>query len=162
MGGMGSGKKEIPVQQRIFKRMKIVNDCFVWTGSYRPSKNGARYGTIFVLGKLYGVHRVSMFLFNGNELKGSKDNIVDHICKNTLCFNPNHLRVVDVKTNALENSNGESAKNKSKTHCKNGHIYDGVYKGKYGNNRYCKTCNNARLRRKYAETHTDIRRQRRI
>lgn len=49
---------------------------------------------------------------------------IDHQCRNRLCCNPGHLRVVTHKVNATENSLSVGAKNKVKTHCPAGHPYD--------------------------------------
>ena len=74
--------------------------------------------------------------------------VIDHICKNRNCVNLKHLKLVTIKENVLENSNSIGAINSRKTTCKNGHLFD----KKYGNQRYCSICENAkskRLRKKW-------------
>lgn len=76
---------------------------------------------------------------------------IDHLCKNTLCVNPEHLEVVTMGENIRRAERWELRK----THCPQGHEYapDNLYMSK--NRRHCKTCVKARaaalhLRRKKA------------
>lgn len=82
-------------------------------------------------------HRVSYDLFN-EKLKGSE--IIDHICMIRKCINPEHLRIVDAKTNAIENSNSVSAINSKKLKCINGHDFDEQNTRISGKRRVCRAC----------------------
>jgi HNH endonuclease len=125
-------------KERLMKNVSVSSDCWVWMGA--TSSSG--YGTMEVSGKTASVHRVSYELFKGEIPAGM---VIDHICKNRICVNPDHLRVVTHKQNTLENSNASAAINAKKTHCVNGHPLEGdnliVKKGKNGNEtRACRTC----------------------
>jgi hypothetical protein len=47
---------------------------------------------------------------------------IDHLCRNRLCVNPDHLEAVDPKTNILRGV-GAPAQNALKTHCVRGHEF---------------------------------------
>lgn len=97
-----------------------INGCWNWTGS-RDLKGYGKFtycngGTK----KMLYAHRVSFFIHNGPL---DLDKLIDHMCMNRACVNPAHLREVDERTSALENSNSFGAKNIRKTHCPKGHTY---------------------------------------
>ncbi|MBT1162924.1 HNH endonuclease signature motif containing protein [Bifidobacterium sp. SO1] len=77
--------------------------CWEWTGSLRCG-----YGVFGYGGQLYSAHRFAYRLANGFI----PDNlIIDHICRNRKCVNPNHLRL---GTYALNRQNvAESTKSRS-------------------------------------------------
>lgn len=79
-------------------------DCWEWLGS----KTSKGYGQMSVNNKPKRSYRVS-YEIHFREL--GRGEIVDHICQNKGCVNPNHLRVVTNKQN-LENR-GNAANNTS-------------------------------------------------
>lgn len=130
------------LEARFKKFTKVVNGCWEWTGSI--SKPG--YGRISKNGKPELAHRVS---FEFHKHKIPKGMYIDHICRNTKCLNPEHLRCVTPKQNAIENSKGQAYVNSKKTHCPYGHAYAGdnvfVRKGKASfNQRGCRACSKRR------------------
>ena len=116
--------------------------CWEWTGGV--SKN---YGRIRVNGanKQIAAHTYSYMLFKG-DLHG---NIIDHLCRNTLCVNPEHLEAVSIRENTLRGT-GPSALNSVKTHCPQGHVYNNqnTLVDKYGK-RSCRLCNNIRRKKQH-------------
>lgn len=86
-------------------------ECWPWQGHI------TRYG----YGKFgrFMAHRISVAI-DGRDPAGMS---VDHTCRNRRCVNPHHLRVVDHRTNALENSAAPPAQNAGKTHCVHGHEF---------------------------------------
>jgi hypothetical protein len=74
-----------------------------------------------------------------------KGMMLDHICRNKKCVNPDHVRPVTPAQNVTENSESLAARNKAKTRCPKGHAYSG--KNSAGG-RICKICN-AATRAKY-------------
>lgn len=87
------------------------------------------------LGKL--AHRQSYELFRGELVDGL---VIDHICNDKLCVNPNHLQQITQRENTLRGTS-PIAVNASKTHCNNGHelLGDNLYVKPNGS-RNCKTC----------------------
>lgn len=125
---------------KILSRVSVNkdNDCWNWIGIVEK-KNG--YGRFFVKKSPYLAHRIVFEIFNGklNPLL-----VLDHTCKNRKCVNPDHLREVTHKINMLENSDSNSFKNSTKTHCPKGHEYsdENTYLDT-ANRRQCKPCRRA-------------------
>lgn len=67
-------------------------DCIEWTGATA----GGGYGVISARGEKKFAHRVAWERVNGPVPDGHE---VDHICRNTSCVNPVHLRVATHKQN---------------------------------------------------------------
>lgn len=67
---------------------------------------------------------------------------IDHLCRNRLCVNPEHLEPVTRQEN-LRRSHG----NHAKTHCPSGHPYAGhnLYVSPKGS-RFCRECRNRHSR----------------
>jgi hypothetical protein len=75
--------------------------------------------------------------------------VLDHMCRNRACCNPDHLRVVSPKVNSTENVVGSGwQKLAARTHCKNGHEFspENTRQGWTANHRVCRTCERERLR----------------
>lgn len=123
------------------------DECWPW----RKAVTSAGYGHMRPpdaprrANKTVLAHRLAYEIANGAI---GENLVVDHLCENTLCCNPAHLEAVTQATN-LERAVGK------RTHCRHGHPLDGLRRNtdKYGPriSRYCKTCSNARGRRRRAE-----------
>jgi len=119
---------------------KEPGGCWNWTLKLRKG-----YG-YFTVKKGWSIraHRASYVLHRGNIRDGL---VVDHICRNRRCVNPEHLRLVSHIENVMI---GESlpARNRRKTACMHGHAFTAentyVYSKGY---RGCKTCRRASVRR---------------
>ena len=90
--------------------------CWRWIGGTFPA-NSARYGSFNFRKKTITAHRMSFILSKGEIPVGLH---VDHICRNTLCVNPDHLRAISPKENVLIGV-GVTAVNHRKTKCGRGH-----------------------------------------
>jgi hypothetical protein len=84
----------------------------------------------------------------GRELP-QRPMVLDHICKNTLCVNPDHMRVVHEHDNWVKYSDSVFAKNAKKTHCaacnnplsgENLALVPAIVRGREKRYRYCLTC----------------------
>lgn len=120
--------------------MRSADDCWLWTAQVRKGGYGG-----FRLGRYQFAHQAAI-IFDGREIPQGM--VVDHICRNRLCVNPRHLRVVTVQQNSTENSVAIAAVNAAKTHCLHGHALSGrnLIVRKSGG-RDCRKCLNTRQKR---------------
>ena len=133
----------LPEQLRFWSYVetKASNQCWPWLRSV----DGQGYGVFCAQGTRKKSHRVSYILVHGPIPDGL---VVDHMCRNRRCANPDHLRVVTQAVNSLENSVGATAINAAKTHCIAGHMFAGDnLKIDHRGNRYCRECNRERQRK---------------
>jgi hypothetical protein len=126
-----------PIEQRFMAKVNQngPNGCWVWTGSC----SGA-YGQFGINHVPYGAHRVSMMLFKGLEIKPGRAMNIDHLCRNTLCVNPDHLEYVTFT---------ENMRRARLTHCRRGHEFTEANTRWYRNHRYCRQCHAIHERRRW-------------
>lgn len=120
--------------KRIFPYISIDKNTWCWNWT-RQLHDG--YGRIYFRGRPWHVHRV-LYLWKYGELPeygNGKKFVVDHICKNRACCNPDHLRILTNSENVLS-GDGVTAKNARKTLCKRGHELT----PRKGGGRVCWTC----------------------
>lgn len=114
------------------------DDCWIWLGATGPKG----YGEFKPTGsRVITAHSWIATNFHKWPKRNHKTLVVDHICRNTSCVRPSHLRLVTQHENVL---NGTWA---LKTHCPQGHPYseDNLDKS-YKASRVCKTCKYAHTR----------------
>lgn len=90
---------------RFWSKVHKTEVCWLWTAG----RNGAGYGSIRIQDRQRLAHRVSYEWEHGAL---ADDVQVDHMCHNTSCVNPDHLRAV---TNALNGQNRRGAHRDSKS-----------------------------------------------
>lgn len=95
---------------------KLKTPCWLWVGA-----RSSGYGSFGFSGRQWGAHRFAYFQVIGPVKDGL---VLDHLCRNRLCCNPDHLEPVTDRTNILRGE-GLTAQNKRKTHCKYGHLLSG-------------------------------------
>lgn len=111
---------------------KQDDGCWQWTaGSYADG-----YGGFHLDGRYIGAHRAAWFLLVGDVPDGL---VLDHLCRNRRCVNPEHLEPVTSTENTARGV-GVAAMNARKTHGPCGHPYD-VFTP--SGRRYCRSCRNA-------------------
>jgi len=124
-------------------RIDASGDCWEWMGP----QTVRGYGQVGIDAKKVFVHRFVWESLVGPIPAGLQ---IDHLCRNIICCNPDHLEVVTLKENCRRGYS-PAAKHGRKTHCPQGHPYSGdnLYVGPKGN-RKCRQCSRASNRRWYA------------
>lgn len=113
--------------------------CWVFRGA---TTNG--YGVIGLGARQDGVrqcHRVTYEHRHGAIPDGLH---IDHLCRNRLCCNPDHLEAVTQAENNLR-----AARANRRTHCKHGHEFTAENTGWQRRGRRCLICNRASARRSH-------------
>ncbi|OHX39237.1 hypothetical protein BBV17_03685 [Cytobacillus oceanisediminis] len=110
----------------------------MWTAA----KQG-NYGVFWYKGKNVGAHRFAYELIQGEI---PKDYVIDHLCNNPECVNPEHLEATTQQKNVLRSPINGAAINAKKTHCNRGHEFSKENTYLYKNMRHCKECKKLRLR----------------
>lgn len=119
--------------ERIHK--DAATGCWVWQGSV----DSHGYGRVKYSGKTWYAHRVCYALARGSI---SSDLQIDHLCRNTLCVNPEHLEPVTLRENWRRGLSPNAVAHAT-NRCKRGHELtpDNVYRSATRpNSRLCRTC----------------------
>ena len=87
------------------------------------------------------LHRLAWEKWHGKPIPAGLE--LDHLCRNLVCINPNHLEVVTHAENCRRGI-GVGVHNAAKTTCPRGHPYDVI---ESGGGRRCRTCDKEALRR---------------
>lgn len=141
-----SGLHELNKGRDVYERFisfaeKTDSGCWVWKGA----RNNLGYGFFSIArGKHEAAHRWSYKFKHGPIPVGL---VIDHLCRNPSCVNPDHLEPVTNKENTLRGI----APNVLLHHlneCKQGHVLEGenIYWRNNGT-RECRTCRIERTRR---------------
>lgn len=101
--------RELRVAQ-FWAKVEMTATCWVWTGV----KSSSGYGRYWWGGVMEGAHRVSLEIA-GKKIRSGVD--VHHICRNTSCVRPSHLKPLTRKEHARH---GVPA---TRATCRKGHIY---------------------------------------
>ena len=99
--------------KRFIPKIKKEIDCWMWTGA----THNTGYGIFWMNDDFQLAHRISYQHFTG-EIVG----VIDHLCRNRKCVNPDHLEDVTSGENVLRGE-GQPARNARKTHCFKGHEF---------------------------------------
>jgi len=124
-------------------------ECWLWLGVLGRGQ-GASYGQFCPANakpqRGLQAHRVAYELSGKVAIPDGMD--LDHLCRNPRCVNPAHLEPVTHRENVMRGA-GISAVNARKTHCIHGHEYTAENTTINAGYRECRTCINARLRKRW-------------
>lgn len=95
-------------KKRFLSKIKKTDSCWEWTAYIHPGGYG-RFGVTIApkSKKIVYAHRFSYELFNGDIPEGK---VIDHLCRNRSCVNPEHLELVDTYTNNIRGLNSMNKK----------------------------------------------------
>jgi hypothetical protein len=121
IGGSQLASKKIPLIDRLESVIDRTGPD--WNGkgpcwNWRLHRDKAGYGRVWADGKMRKAHRVVYELFSPKIPDGL---VIDHLCRNPRCVNPDHLEPVT----SGENTRRGILKGTKKplTHCKRGHEF---------------------------------------
>jgi len=106
--------------------------CWLWTAA----TNRQGYGTVKHNYRHWMAHRLIWTALVGDIPEGMT---LDHLCQTLNCVNPDHLRVMDGRTNILI-GHGPPALNARKARCIKGHPLNGDNLYSYKGTRHCRIC----------------------
>ena len=135
------GIREMP--GKIQERTRIAESgCWEWVGQI----NHGGYG---ILWKNQRAHRVTYTIAKGEIPEGL---VIDHLCRNRACVNPDHLEAVTQRVNTLRGETLATEK-AAQTHCIHGHKLagDNVYRHPKRGTRHCKACDRRRDRERQVD-----------
>lgn len=146
-------RHKTPAHERILMRIQVTaSGCWEFTGA---RSNG--YGHVRVDGRAVLVHRV-MYEFAVAPIPDGL--VIDHLCRNKACCNPQHLEPVTYSVNYLRgdrsSTEGYRAQlERAKTECPYGHEYDeaNTYITRRGH-RQCRKCKARRQSELYKRNQT--------
>ena len=145
------GRSITSAEERFWKKVDRsggADACWPWRGGY--ASNG--YGSFTPVKGLPPVrtHRFAYEMAKGPIPAGL---VIDHLCRNKACVNPEHLEAVPQGENIRRGSGPRitRARHATKTHCIRGHAFtpDNTYIKPNGS-RACKACKAASSRRRAA------------
>jgi len=139
-------KTKAAIEERFWAKVDACGDCWEWTGV----RSALGYGSFHVFydavtkkSTRSSAHRYAYATLVGPIPTGL---VLDHLCRNPSCVNPDHLQPVTLSENNRRGFNW-MARQRHQTICKHGHPFEGDNVGRHKDgSRYCRTCSRERTR----------------
>lgn len=120
--------------ERFWAKVVPTGFCWEWSAGLDP----AGYGRFGLNRTAALAHRVSYEMLVGPIVGGLH---VDHLCRNRKCVNPDHMDLVTNEEN-IRRGFGPNHFHSLKTHCPEGHPYNGYNLKMDHGKRRCRACRN--------------------
>lgn len=142
----------IDVEARFWSKVDKTGECWLWAAG--RDKDG--YGIFSIARRSLRAHRVAYELLVGPIPQGL---VIDHLCRNEPCVNPEHLEPVTVRENGMRGDTFQ-ARNAAKTHCIRGHEFtsENTWIDPARGVRKCKACHREQNRPSEARARAEGRR----
>lgn len=111
-----------------------TDGCWLWTGCTQAPG----YGRFRIEPRTVYAHRFAYELLVGPIPDGM---VLDHLCRTPACCNPLHLEAVPQRVNVERGARNGMQR---RTHCANGHAYEGANLIETARGRVCRQCKNER------------------
>lgn len=102
-------------RRRFWAQVDTSGDCWIWQGC---TDGGGRYGMFTADSRRWPAHRLAYTWAKGDV---STDLVMDHLCRTTLCVNPDHLEPVPQTENIMRGI-APTSFNSRKVRCQRGHV----------------------------------------
>jgi len=123
------------LESRFWAKVQYSPGCWEWT-AHRDRGGYGKFGMDAVVSY---AHRVAYGLLIGPIPEGL---VLDHLCRNPPCVNPDHLEPVTIGENVRRGR--ARVRNAVKTNCPQGHEYTEENTYLYDRRRYCRACRRVR------------------
>ena len=121
----------------LHKLVILDGGCWEYPGRY----NRIHYKQVYVQGRIHDLHRLVYEMLRGTVEEGLE---LDHLCRNPPCCNPDHLEPVTHAENMRRGLLGVLRPPRTpRTHCGQGHAYEGENVYAYRGYIRCRTCQRA-------------------
>ena len=138
--GIDAATRDRLVQYMEARIQRNEAGCWVWKG--RMGSKG--YGAVSHRSVNFRAHRIAFELLKA-EIPPNL--VLDHLCRNRACCNPDHLECVTNRENLMRGE-GAAAKGARQTHCAQGHSFE-IYGARRANGyRWCRECQRIRDRKR--------------
>lgn len=138
----GSHTRRCSTECRFLALVEMEPGCWTWTGS----QDGKGYGQMKLLGlSPVKAHRISYELSVGPIPEGMQ---LDHLCRNRLCVNPDHLEPVTNRENTMRGMAPSVITHRTGL-CHRGHSMEDAYGPRQDGSYTCRPCMNERSLRYY-------------